>query len=66
MIIIFLLLPLSIAIALCFLGAFTWAVRSGQFEDTCTPAMRLLAEEKNPTTKTHQPKLNNELKRRNF
>lgn len=46
MIIIFLLIPLSIVVAACFLGAFIWAVRSGQFDDTCTPAMRVLVEEK--------------------
>ena len=51
MIVIFLLIPLSIVIALFFLGAFIWAVRSGQYEDTCTPAMRLLLEE----TKTEKP-----------
>ena len=44
--VIYLLIPLSIVIALCFLGAFIWAVRSGQYEDTCTPSMRLLLEEK--------------------
>lgn len=46
MIVIFLLIPLSIVIAVAFLGAFIWAVRSGQYEDTCTPAMRVLLEEK--------------------
>jgi cbb3-type cytochrome oxidase maturation protein len=45
MIIIFLLIPLSIATAAVFLGAFIWAVRSGQYEDTCTPSLRLLAED---------------------
>lgn len=40
-----LLIPLSIAFAAAFLGAFFWAVRSGQYEDTCTPSMRLLLEE---------------------
>jgi len=44
-IVIFLLIPLSIVIAAGFLAAFIWAVRSGQYEDTCTPAMRLLLEE---------------------
>ena len=44
--VIFLLIPLSIVIAVCFLCAFIWAVRSGQYEDTCTPSMRLLLEEK--------------------
>ena len=48
MIIIFLLIPLSVVIAACFLGAFIWAVKSGQYEDTCTPSMRLLLEDKGP------------------
>jgi len=43
--VIFLLIPLSIVIAACFLGAFIWAVRSGQYEDTCTPSMRVLLDE---------------------
>jgi cbb3-type cytochrome oxidase maturation protein len=55
MIVIFLLIPLSIVIALFFLGAFIWAVRSGQYEDTCTPAMRLLLEE-TTTPKTEREK----------
>ncbi len=49
MIVIFLLIPLSIVVAAAFLGAFIWAVRSGQYEDTCTPAMRLLFDERNST-----------------
>ncbi|MCI0534139.1 MAG: cbb3-type cytochrome oxidase assembly protein CcoS [Verrucomicrobiales bacterium] len=43
--VIFILIPLSIVIAACFLGAFIWAVRSGQYEDMCTPAMRVLLED---------------------
>jgi cbb3-type cytochrome oxidase maturation protein len=43
--VILLLIPLSIVIAACFLGAFIWAVRSGQYEDTLTPSMRVLLEE---------------------
>jgi cbb3-type cytochrome oxidase maturation protein len=50
MIVIFILIPVSIVIASCFLIAFIWAVRSGQFEDTATPAMRLLVDEKNLNT----------------
>ena len=49
MIVILLLIPLSIIIAIGFFLAFIWAVRSGQYEDTCTPAMRLLMEEKRQT-----------------
>lgn len=43
--VIFLLIPLSIVLAAGFLGAFIWAVRNGQYEDTTTPSMRLLTEE---------------------
>jgi cbb3-type cytochrome oxidase maturation protein len=35
----------SLGMALAFLGAFIWAVRSGQFEDTCTPSMRILTDD---------------------
>ena len=52
--ILFLLIPLSIAFAAAFLAAFIWAVRSGQFDDTCTPAMRLLFEDKNPPAASPQ------------
>jgi cbb3-type cytochrome oxidase maturation protein len=31
-------------VAVGFLGAFVWAVRSGQFDDTCTPAVRVLLD----------------------
>ena len=33
------------SVAAGFLGAFVWAVRSGQFDDTCTPAIRILFED---------------------
>jgi cbb3-type cytochrome oxidase maturation protein len=45
MIVIFFLIPLSIVMASIFLIAFIWAVRSGQYEDTGTPSMRLLTED---------------------
>ena len=45
MTIIFLLIGISLIVALLFLGAFLWAVRSGQYEDTYTPAVRMLFEE---------------------
>ncbi|HVY70841.1 MAG TPA: cbb3-type cytochrome oxidase assembly protein CcoS [Verrucomicrobiae bacterium] len=43
--ILFLLIPLSIAAAAGFLAGFIWAVRSGQYEDTCTPALRILTDD---------------------
>ena len=45
------LIPISVLIAAGFLAAFIWAVRSGQFEDTCTPSMRVLTEEKSEPSK---------------
>jgi len=48
--IILLLILASLTLALCALGAFIWAVRSGQFEDTCTPSMRILTDETSDPT----------------
>lgn len=45
MIVILILIPLSVVIAAGFLWAFFWAVRSGQYEDTTTPPMRILTED---------------------
>lgn len=33
-------------VAAGFLGAFAWAVQSGQYDDTCTPAVRVLLDER--------------------
>ena len=46
MIVIFLLIPLSIVTAAIFLVGFIWAVRSGQYEDTCTPSLRPLMDDR--------------------
>jgi cbb3-type cytochrome oxidase maturation protein len=43
--VILILILASLAMALLFLGGFIWAVRSGQFEDTLTPSMRILTDE---------------------
>lgn len=43
--VIFILIPLSLLVAAAFLIAFIWAVRAGQYEDTCTPSMRVLADD---------------------
>ena len=43
--VVLILILASLAMALLFLGCFIWAVRSGQFEDTCTPSMRILTDE---------------------
>jgi cbb3-type cytochrome oxidase maturation protein len=43
--VILILILASLVLAGVFLAGFIWAVRSGQFEDTCTPSMRVLTEE---------------------
>jgi len=43
--VIIILILASLGVGLLFLGAFIWSVRSGQYEDTVTPAMRILADE---------------------
>jgi cbb3-type cytochrome oxidase maturation protein len=47
--VILILILASLAVALAFLAAFVWAVKAGQFEDTCTPAMRILGEDEKAT-----------------
>lgn len=44
--VIFLLIAISVIAALGFLAAFLWAVKSGQYDDDQTPAMRILFDEK--------------------
>ncbi len=49
-----LLISLGLLVALGFLGAFLWAVRSGQYDDTYTPSLRMLHDEDRVLTKEHQ------------
>ncbi len=41
----YLLIGVSLLVALVFLGAFIWAVRSGQFDDNETPSIRILFDD---------------------
>ena len=43
--VILILILISLTLALGFLACFVWAVRSGQYEDTLTPSMRILSED---------------------
>lgn len=45
MTVLFVLIPLSIVLAGVFLWAFIWAVRSGQYDDTQTPSLRVLTDD---------------------
>lgn len=51
MTILILLILASLAVAGFFLGGFIWAVRSGQFDDTSTPALRILTDDLPETRK---------------
>lgn len=39
------LIAASLFVAICFLLAFIWAVKTGQFKDKHTPAMRMLFDD---------------------
>jgi cbb3-type cytochrome oxidase maturation protein len=41
----YLLIGVSLLAALIFLAAFIWAVRSGQFDDSETPSIRILFDD---------------------
>jgi len=43
---IYIMLPVSLILAGIFLCAYIWSVRSGQYEDTETPALRILPEDR--------------------
>ena len=45
--VIYIMIGISIAVALFFLVAFLWAVKTGQFEDDQTPAIRMLFDNQN-------------------
>ncbi len=44
--VIILLIGISITVAVIFLIAFVWAVKSGQYEDDYTPSIRMLFDDK--------------------
>ncbi|MEB8327885.1 cbb3-type cytochrome oxidase assembly protein CcoS [Flavobacteriaceae bacterium KMM 6897] len=65
--VIYVLLTISIVIAVVFFAAFIFSVKNGQYDDTYTPSVRMLFEDelvKNPaepeTKKLNQPKENNQ------
>jgi cbb3-type cytochrome oxidase maturation protein len=43
--VIFLLVIIGVIVAGLFLGGFIWAVKSGQYDDTYTPSVRMLFED---------------------
>lgn len=43
--VIFILIGLSLLLAISFLVAFLWSVKNGQYEDDYTPSVRILFED---------------------
>jgi cbb3-type cytochrome oxidase maturation protein len=54
----FLLVSASLLVAIGFLIAFLWAVKSGQFEDKYTPKIRMLFDEHKKVTDQDQEQRN--------
>lgn len=59
MAIIIILITISLTIAILFLAIFYWNVKSGQYDDTYTPSVRMLFDDKpvskpNPVKKRQQ------------
>ncbi len=52
--VIWILVACSVAVALGFLIAFIWAVRTGQYDDKYTPSVRILFEEEQKTSTFNQ------------
>lgn len=58
--VIYILLSLSIIVAVIFFVAFIVAVRNGQFDDSYTPSVRMLFEDELIKKKTKESKLTNQ------
>ncbi|NOX65665.1 MAG: cbb3-type cytochrome oxidase assembly protein CcoS [Chlorobi bacterium] len=43
------LIGFSLTVAIIFLVAFLWAVKSGQYKDKYTPSIRMLFDDKKPS-----------------
>ena len=54
--VIFILIGISISIAVVFLLIFTWAVKSGQYDDTYTPSVRMLFDDEITDTNNKKEK----------
>jgi len=57
--IIYLLIPLGIVVLVLAIGAFFWAVRTGQFDDMETPAWRILLDDDSAPPEDNMNKNNN-------
>lgn len=51
----FLLIGISLLVAIGFLVAFIWSVKKGQYEDEYTPAIRMLLDDNTTTPEETKP-----------
>jgi len=58
---IFIMIGASLLLAIGFLIAFIWSVRSNQYEDDYTPSVRMLFD--NTTTQENKQEINNKTKK---
>ncbi len=58
--VIYVLLAISIIVALIFFAAFIISVKRGQYDDTYTPSVRILFEDELVKENTNNEKLNNQ------
>lgn len=52
--VIFILIGISLVVAIGFLLAFFWSVRSGQYEDDYTPSIRILFDDEAESVKKNK------------
>jgi len=55
MTVLLLLIPLSLMLLVVMIGAFVWAVRSGQFDDLDTPPLDVLSDRQPDTPPAGDP-----------
>lgn len=60
--VIIILIVISVVVAVFFLGVFIWAVKSGQFDDTVSPSIRILFDDKKHEKSMDEKKTDEEKK----
>ncbi|MCC6180907.1 MAG: cbb3-type cytochrome oxidase assembly protein CcoS [Bacteroidia bacterium] len=63
---IYVMIGASLLLAIGFLVAFIWSVKSNQYEDDYTPSVRILFENKIPKSKENNETNNNQTNQKNL
>jgi cbb3-type cytochrome oxidase maturation protein len=51
---IYILISVSFIVAIAFLGAFIWSIKSGQYDDDYSPSVRMLKDDRKPKPSSKQ------------